>query len=104
MLNIARTELLGIGRAVVIGDWAGANNMVTAPDARRRGVATAVMGALLQWSAEQGANRWFLRVNADSEPALALYDGLGFTRHHDYVYRARSAPAAESATGGSTDD
>ena len=97
-------ELLGIGRAVVIGDWAGANNMVTAPDARRRGVATAVMGALLQWSAEQGANRWFLRVNADSEPALALYDGLGFTRHHDYVYRARTAPAEESATGGSTDD
>ncbi len=87
-------ELLGIGRGVLVGEWAGANNMVTAPRARRRGIATAIMAALLQWSHEQGTTRWFLRVNADAEPAIALYDGLGFTLHHNYVYRAPEPVAA----------
>jgi GNAT superfamily N-acetyltransferase len=96
-------ELLGIGRGVLIGDWAGANNMVTAPAARRRGVATAIMAALVQWSHDEGAARWFLRVNADSEPAIALYDGIGFTRHHDYVYRAPQ-PVAESPVDRIADD
>ena len=84
-------ELLGIGRGVLLGDWAGANNVVTAADARRRGVATAVMAELATWSSERGASRWFLRVFGDSEPALSLYDSLGFTLHHTYVYRAREA-------------
>jgi GNAT superfamily N-acetyltransferase len=95
--------LLGIGRGVLIGEWAGANNMVTAPAARRRGVATAIMAALVQWSHDEGATRWFLRVNADSEPAIALYDGLGFTQHHDYVYRAPQ-PVAETAADRIADD
>lgn len=81
-------ELLGIGRGVVVGDRAGINNMVTAPEARRRGVATAVIGALVDWAEPLQIFRWFLRVPTDSEPALSLYDTLGFTRHHDYVYRA----------------
>lgn len=90
-------ELLGIGRGVLVGEWAGANNMVTVPAARRRGVATAIMAALVRWSQEQGASRWFLRVNAESEPAIALYDGVGFTGHHDYVYRVpRADPEAPS--------
>lgn len=92
-------ELIGIGRGVVVGDWAGVNNMVTAPVARRRGVATAVMGALVSWGASLHAARWFLRVHADYEPALSLYGSLGFTGHHDYVYRApveQQEPAAAS--------
>ncbi len=97
-------ELLGIGRGVVVGDWGGANNMVTAPAARRRGVATAIMAQLNEWGAQQGATRWFLRVNADSEPALALYDGLGFTRHHDYVYRAPESPDEGAIDVSGTDD
>ena len=61
-----------------------------------------VMAALIEWSVDVGASRWFLRVNSASEPALALYDGLGFSRHHDYVYRApadagSATPAAPSA-------
>lgn len=100
-------ELMGIGRGVAIGEWAGANNMVTAPAARRRGVATAVMGALTQWSSGIGVSRMFLRVHADSEPAIALYDSLGFTKHHDYVYRAQQALESGQSAGSdeaSTDD
>jgi RimJ/RimL family protein N-acetyltransferase len=77
--------------------------MVTTPEARRRGVATAIMALLVQWGTELGATRWFLRVNADSEPAIALYDSLGFTKHHDYVYRA-AQPVVEDASDSITDD
>ncbi len=97
-------ELMGIGRGVIVGDWAGADNMVTAPDARRRGVATAVMGALTQWSAELGAARWFLRVHVDPEPALSLYDSLGFTQHHDYVYRSPEGAEVGDGSRAAPDD
>lgn len=80
-------ELIGIGRATVVGDWVGASAMKTATSSLRRGVGTAVMGKLAEWARERRLNQWFLQVFADSEPALALYDGLGFTAHHDYVYR-----------------
>lgn len=89
-------ELLGIGRGTRIGEWAGASAMVTAPAARRRGVATAVTSALARWSNDMGLKRWFLQVFADTEPAIALYDALGFVKHHDYVYwgvREDSEPA-----------
>ena len=47
--------------------------------------------------------QYILRVNAESEPAIALYDSLGFAQHHDYVYRA-SQPVTEDASGRITDD
>jgi GNAT superfamily N-acetyltransferase len=87
-------ELIGVGRGTRIGEWAGASAMVTAPAARRRGVATAVTAALARWSADLGVNRWFLQVFIDTEAALALYDSIGFVKHHDYVYwgPAQEAP------------
>lgn len=91
--SIDSGEMLGIGRGTIVGEWAGASAMVTAPGARRRGVGTAVMTKLAEWSQERGIAQWFLQVFSDSEPALALYDGLGFTIHHEYAYRA---PAAET--------
>ena len=44
------------------------------------------MAALLEWGAEQGATTAYLQVLGDNAPALALYDGLGFTTHHAYRY------------------
>ncbi len=44
------------------------------------------MAALLEWAAELGATTAYLQVLGDNEPALALYDGLGFTTHHAYAY------------------
>ena len=44
------------------------------------------MAALLAWAAELGATTAYLQVLGDNEPALALYEGLGFTTHHAYAY------------------
>ncbi|MBD0739233.1 GNAT family N-acetyltransferase [Streptomyces sp. CBMA29] len=79
-----------IGRAVIDGPWALFGAVEVAPSHRRRGLATAVMGALALRAADEGARSAYLQVEADNEAARALYDGLGFTDHHGYHYRRPS--------------
>ena len=49
------------------------------PDARRRGVAAALLSALEAALPERGAERLLLEVRASNAPALALYKTAGFT-------------------------
>jgi ribosomal protein S18 acetylase RimI-like enzyme len=76
-----------IGRAVVDGRWALFGAVEVIPSHRRRGLASAVMGALARRAAEEGATAAYLQVEADNAGARALYDRLGFTDHHGYHYR-----------------
>jgi ribosomal protein S18 acetylase RimI-like enzyme len=81
----------GAGFSVCERGWAGLYSIATASWARRRGVARAVIAALVGWAAGQGARRAYLLVETDNDPALALYMSLGFRRSHGYHYRM--APA-----------
>lgn len=69
-------------------DWFGIRSVLVEPDARRRGYATAAIAALLDRGAELGAMTVYLQVLSDNEPALSLYERLGFTTHHAYRYLA----------------
>ncbi|BBA99883.1 putative acetyltransferase [Actinacidiphila reveromycinica] len=80
-----------IGRAVVEGPWVLFGAVEVAPGQRRRGLATAVMGALARRAYDEGARAAYLQVEADNAAARALYDGLGFTDHHRYHYRRSPA-------------
>ena len=80
-----------IGRAVVDGRWALFGAVEVEPAFRRRGLATAVMGALARQACAEGATAAYLQVEADNAAARALYDGLGFTDHHGYHYRRPAA-------------
>ena len=84
-------EPVGIGRVSVEGTWAGVTSVDVTPDARRQGVASAVMRALLTWALEQGATSSYLQVRAANTAALRLYAGLGYATHHPYGYRAPSS-------------
>ncbi|MGW6575714.1 GNAT family N-acetyltransferase [Streptomyces sp. NPDC054945] len=80
-----------IGRCVVDGRWAGFAAVTVDPAHRREGLATAVMAALARRALEEGASAAWLQVETDNPGAQALYDGLGFARHHTYHhYRAAS--------------
>jgi ribosomal protein S18 acetylase RimI-like enzyme len=81
------TAAVGIARGVVDDGWLGITALEVAPQARRRGVAGFVMGALARWGAERGAAHIYLQVSADNVAGLALYDRLGFYEHHRYRYR-----------------
>lgn len=76
------------GVAAYADDWVGFRSIEVDPAHRRRGLGVAVMAALLEWGAERGATTAYLQVLGDNEPALALYDRLGFVEHHRYRYLA----------------
>ena len=56
------------------------------PTARRNGVAQALMTAALAVARQRGAAQAFLEVAVDNEPAIALYERLGFHRAGKRLY------------------
>ena len=62
----------------VIFDELHINTLAVAPSARRRGIATALLGHIIADAAASGATRATLEVRASNTAALALYDRLGF--------------------------
>ncbi|WP_442911084.1 GNAT family N-acetyltransferase [Kitasatospora sp. NBC_01266] len=77
---------LAIGRCVIDGPWACFGAIEVRPQARRQGLATALMAVLAARAAEEGAHGAYLQVEAENSGALTLYDGLGFTTSHTYHY------------------
>ena len=82
----ARIGDVARGVAAYDRDWVGFRSIEVDPAQRRRGLGLAVMAALLEWGAEQGATTAYLQVLGDNTGALELYRGLGFTTHHAYGY------------------
>ncbi|HEX6525196.1 MAG TPA: GNAT family N-acetyltransferase [Streptosporangiaceae bacterium] len=54
--------------------------LAVAPDARGRGVATALLAAAEQHARDHGARKLSLRVLSSNDAALRLYERLGFRR------------------------
>ena len=55
-------------------------NVAVVPAARRRGIAAALMTELEARLALKGVERITLEVRASNEPAIRLYEGLGYTQ------------------------
>ncbi|MCW2766800.1 MAG: GCN5-related N-acetyltransferase, partial [Nocardioides sp.] len=85
----ARIGDLASGVAAYDRGWVGFRGIEVSPEHRRQGLGLEIMAALLEWGAERGATTAYLQVLGDNEPALALYERLGFTTHHSYRYLAR---------------
>jgi N-acetylglutamate synthase len=79
------------GEATLDGEWLGLHDLRVEPAHRRRGLARDVLATLLEWGAEQGATTAWLHVETDNVPALALYESLGFARHHTCRYLTPAA-------------
>jgi GNAT superfamily N-acetyltransferase len=79
---------VGVARGVVQGGWLGVFAVAVLPEARRRGVARALLGALREWGDGQGARAAYLQVARDNAPARALYAGLRPAA--SYRYRTRT--------------
>lgn len=78
----------GRGCAVLDGESVAICAMVTAPEARGRGVAAGLLADLLRWAHDRGARSAYLCVVEDNAPALRLYGNAGFapvSRYHNRV-------------------
>jgi GNAT superfamily N-acetyltransferase len=75
------------GLGVVEQDLLGLFDIVTHPDHRRAGHATAVVKSLFTWGLAEGAVNGYLQMVADNQPAQILYENLGFELLYEYWYR-----------------
>ena len=64
-----------------LGRFPEVNALGVAEAYRRRGVARALMAAAADKAKQMGGDRLGLAVEADNEPAVRLYESLGFERH-----------------------
>ncbi|NIW50315.1 MAG: GNAT family N-acetyltransferase [Gammaproteobacteria bacterium] len=86
-LAMVAGETAGIGMGILERGWLGIFGMMTHPDMRRRGIATAVLLALVRWGQKQGATQTYLQVMENNDKALALYKRAGFIIRYQYHYR-----------------
>lgn len=80
-------RIVSCGMGVVEGGDVGIFSLVTARDVRNRGLAQQLIGHIARWAHGQGAERAYLQVMAENEPAWALYRKLGFVERYRYWYR-----------------
>lgn len=64
--------------ARVVADEGEILNLAVAPERRRRGIAQALLGEVLDRVETRGARNVFLEVRASNQAAIALYQGQGF--------------------------
>jgi GNAT superfamily N-acetyltransferase len=88
----------GVVRGALVDGWLHVGRLEVAPAFRRRGLASALMGAVGTWGVEQGAGRAVLQVAEGNSSALALYAGLGYVPHHRYRYWVPAPGSCEDST------
>jgi GNAT superfamily N-acetyltransferase len=74
----AANTVVGYSFWNLFGDTFHVSNVVTAPEARRRGVGRVLLDDLRQRAREAGAVRWYLNVKQDNAVAIRLYERCGF--------------------------
>ena len=84
-------DVAGVARVAFAQGWAGVFALRVAPELRRTGVAVQLMGALADASRTRGIRSMYLQVLKTSSPAQGLYQRLGFSTHHEYLYLGRPA-------------
>ncbi len=78
---------IGVGTAIVDGEWVGLFDIALIERARGRGLGQPLSAELLRWAYNRGARRAYLQVVIDNPPALKTYAKLGFKGVYRYWYR-----------------
>ena len=85
-------SVLGYAGSQTVFEDADVLNVCTAPAARRRGIAEALMTELERRLRQKGAEKITLEVRASNLPAIRLYEKLGYARvglRRNYYERPR---------------
>jgi len=82
-------EIICCGLAVFQGEYVGLFDIVTDTGCRRQGLGVAITVDMMKWGKEHGARKAYLQVVAANEPAVRLYEKLGFAELYKYWYRVK---------------
>ena len=82
-------DVVALGRAVIDRHWVGLFGIWTQPEHRKRGYGKLITLALLHEAKRQGATQSYLQVVANNQPAIRLYQQLGFRYAYPYWYRRK---------------
>ncbi|MFT2707509.1 GNAT family N-acetyltransferase [Clavibacter zhangzhiyongii] len=82
-------RVLATARLALVDGWGGLFAVATRPEARRRGLSRAAMGAVVRAGLDRGITALWLQVVEENAGARALYSGLGFAPVSRYAYWTR---------------
>ena len=82
-------EVAAVGLAGIAHGWCGIHGMRTLPAFRRRGLASAILGALARAAAAKGVRRAFLQVEEANAAAQQVYRRAGLEPVWCYEYWSR---------------
>lgn len=80
----------GCGLGVLEDSFVGIFDIVVNPDHRRRGHGRKIVESLIAWGRENGAATAYLQVMLNNQPALKLYEKIGFKEQYKYWYRIKA--------------
>lgn len=78
LVAISGNKIVGYGGLWACIDEAHITTLAVAPELRRQGIGRAIMVQLLSRAQEQGMTCSTLEVRAGNEPAIKLYEDLGY--------------------------
>jgi len=93
-------RIVAVGQSVPESDLVGFYDIVTAADARGRGLATALTVEMLRRAQSDGARTAYLQVSADNIAARRVYRKLGFVDRYAYWYRTSAGTVQSGQLGG----
>ena len=82
-----RQRFCSCGLGVLERNYLGLFFIATAKKQRGKGYASELISALLDWGKNHGATRAYAQVELNNQPAINLYNKLGFREVYQYFYR-----------------
>ena len=80
LVALAEGKVVGYGGTWIVIDEAHITTVAVDPEYRRKGIGNKIMAALLEEAEKKGATCSTLEVRAGNEPAIKLYEDLGYVR------------------------
>ena len=81
-------KLIAVGRTAHSQGWSALSRVFVDPVYRGQGIGKLIVTTLLNASTKEGVKKSVLQVDSKNETAINLYASLGFSFHHEYVYRS----------------
>lgn len=79
----------GCGLSILYENTAGFFDIAVEENQRRKGFGREIMHGLMAWAKIKGAHTGYLQVECDNEPAIRLYETIGFEEEYQYWYRIK---------------